>query len=122
MTGLAPFRAFSCRVHRVLVSLCLGLLASAAAPPAALGRPLAAPVVDLEALLVGAQAGIGTASYDTRVAAGVGWGFETQRIHWRLQAAVPLGLSGAARLGYQDWPDPHLLGQARARGFEGAFE
>lgn len=43
--------------HRVLVAICLGLLASAAAALPAFGRPFAAPLVDLEVLVVGARLG-----------------------------------------------------------------
>ncbi|MEW6045470.1 MAG: hypothetical protein AB1609_03180 [Bacillota bacterium] len=107
--------------YGVLAAICLGLLVSAAAASPALGRPFVAPLVDLDALVVGAEAGVETLPYDARVAAGVGWGFETARLHWRLRAGLPLGLSATARLGYQDWPEGYLLGQAREQGFEGAF-
>lgn len=99
----------------------LGLLAWPFAAVSALGGPFVAPIVHLDARLVGAEAGIQASPADTRVALGVGWGFDTQQVHWRLQAGLPVGWTAAVQWGYQDWPDVYLLGQVRELGLEAAF-
>lgn len=117
------------RASRGLKAACLGMLAwvVAAAPalgqaPAAPGQPFAEPLADLGSLVFGVRVGIDELPYHMQASAEVGWGAGTRRVHWRLGASRPLGLYATARLGYQDWPDAYLLGQARETGLEAGFD
>ena len=77
------------------------------------------PLVDLEGYVVGAELVASGPPRGGQLEAAVGWGMDTHRWHYRLSTLVDLGPATEARLGWVDWADVTLLGQAREQGLSG---
>lgn len=107
---------------KALAVLGVGLAVWAAGSRLAFAEPYVALLMDLEAQVEGIEVGIRTRPYDSGLSVGGGLGFGTWRGHYRLQATRPLGLSAAARLSLQDWPEVRLLGHERHQGVEAGVD
>ncbi|MBE3599742.1 MAG: hypothetical protein IMX02_13515 [Limnochordaceae bacterium] len=86
--------------------------------PASAAEPFVEPLLDLGGYVAGVEAGWGSLPYGARLSAGAGWGFSTQRAHYRVRVAVPVEPAAEIGVGYLDWPNVYLLGQAREQGAE----
>ncbi|HEY8485795.1 MAG TPA: hypothetical protein VIL11_00235, partial [Limnochordales bacterium] len=106
------------RVH-LAAGLAVALVALAAGPAAAQTDAWLMPLVDLEGYVLGAELAATGPRRGGQLQAAVGWGLDTRRWHYRLSTLVDLGRATEVRLGWVDWADVTLPGQAREQGLFG---
>lgn len=101
------------------VAFAVALAGLAAGPAAAYADAWLVPVVDLDGRVLGAELAAVGPDGGAQLQAAVGWGFETRRWHYRLATLMDLRPTTELRLGWVDWADVTLLGQAREQGLFG---
>ena len=74
------------------------------------------PLVDLEGYVAGAELAVTGTEPRGQLLLASGWGAETGRVHYRAATVTDLAPGTELRLGWVDWPDLLLPGQAREVG------